>query len=425
MTQAVLRRVYSRLRPVRRAAQRIYMAVKGTRSFAARGRAWALFESEPVVSRILVPVNIVLCGLMRWRAIRRSVVHISYMVHVPHHTVVHLRRQGMRADYLGIGASPYWEKCDYNFRASPVPLYRLLQEFWMFWRVVARYEIVHAHFMIMLTQSGWELPLLKRMGRHLVVHFRGCEARDRARNMALHPEINICQECDHHPHICETDSARIRRERAHQYGDAILVTTPDMLDFVPEASHFPFFAPPAEALPPMQVRVAREPREFTIVHVSNQPGIEGTREIEQAIERLQAKGRRLRFEWVHDLTHENAMAVLQQADLAIGKMKMGYYANAQIEAMTLGVPTITYVRPEFMTEELRQSGFIFATLPTLEGTIEYYLDHPDELAAKRQIARESVLRMHDNDRLARRLADFYRELSKGTPATVAARALTA
>ncbi len=425
MTHTFLRRVRSRLRPVRRLARRLYAAVKAPRSFAVRGRAWALFGSETVVLRFLGPVNNVLCSLMRRRAIRRSVLHISYMVHVPHYTVLQLRRQGMRADYLGIGASPYWQKCDYNFLPSPVPLYRLLQEFWMFWRVVARYEVVHTHFMIMLTQSGWELPLLKRLGRRLVVHFRGCEARDRTRNIALHPEINICQECDHHPHICETDSARIRRERARQYGDATLVTTPDMLDFVPQATHFPFFAPPAGVLPETQACAEPKPREFTIVHVSNQPGIEGTRDIERAIERLRAKGRRLRFEWVHDLTHENAMAVLQRADLAVGKMKMGYYANAQIEAMMLGVPTITYVRPEFMTDELRRSGFIFATLSSLEATIEYYLDHPEELMAKRQIARDSVLRLHDNDRLARQLADFYVELTKGAPAAVAVRVLAA
>ena len=69
--------------------------------------------------------------------------------------------------------------------------------------VVARYEIVHAHFMVTLTRSGWEWPLLKRMGRRLVVHYRGCEIRDRALNQRLHPEVNICQECDYRPRLCE------------------------------------------------------------------------------------------------------------------------------------------------------------------------------------------------------------------------------
>jgi len=38
---------------------------------------------------------------------------------------------------------------------------------------------------------------------------------------------------------------------------------------------------------------------------------------------------------------------------ASGKFTVGYYANAQIETMACGVPTVTYVREEFLTEQLR------------------------------------------------------------------------
>jgi hypothetical protein len=397
---------------IARAALRVRAALPtrtSLRARADRARHWLLFESEPTVHRILVPINVVLCWVLRFRVWPRSVLHISYMVHVPHHMVTHLRRQGMKADYLAIGASPYWNKCDYNYLPQPVPFYRLLEEFRMFWQVVARYEVVHAHFMFNLTQSGWELPLLKRMGRVVVVNFRGCEARDRTRNMALHPDLNICSECDHHPPICQSDSARRRRELARHFGDAVVVTTPDMRDFVPEGIHFPFFTPPeSDTAPPSPERTAGD-RAFVIMHVTAQPGIEGTHHIEAVIKRLQAKGRRIRWVWLSNVTHDTVMASLPQADLAIGKMKMGYYANAQIESMMSGVPTITYVRPEFMTEELRRSGFIFATLKTLEATIEHYIDHPEELAAKRRIARDSILRLHDNDALAQRLMGIYRD----------------
>jgi hypothetical protein len=425
MILMIYRWLRSRWRRLRSTAGRLHGRLVSTprrlanraRTRALEARTWALHHSEPRLLELLVPVNRVLCVIMRGLARRRSVLHISYMVHVPYHTVMHLRRQGVRADYLGIGASPYWQKCDHNFQASPVPLYRLMREFWMFWSVVARYEIVHAHFMYTLTQTGWELPLLKRMGRRLVVHFRGCEARDRTRNMALHPDVNICQECDHRPHVCETESAQRRRDLARRFGDAILVTTPDMLEFVPEATQFPFFAPPTEgplAEPEQSAPAPRAPTDdFTIAHATFQPGIEGTREIERTIERLRAKGRRIRFEWITGLTQGDALVAMQKADLAIGKMKMGYYANTQIEAMMLGVPTITHVRAEFMTDELRRSGFIFATLPTLEATIEHYLDHPEELAEKRRIARQSILAIHDNDVLARKLCAFYGDLVGG------------
>ena len=83
---------------------------------------------------------------------------------------------------------------------------------------------------------------------------------------------------------------------------------------------------------------------------------------------------------LNGVTHDEVLAELADADLAIGKMKMGYYANAQVESLMAGVPTITYVRPEFMTDELRESGFIFATLDTLEAVIEHYLANPEALA---------------------------------------------
>jgi len=197
-----------------------------------------------------------------------------------------------------------------------------------------------------------------------------------------------------------------------------------MRDFLPEAAHFPFFMPDVE-VPPAPDRARPENAELTLVHVTNQPGIEGTRQIAEVIDRLRARGRRIRFHWLHDLTHQQVLAEMARADLAIGKMKMGYYANAQIESMALGVPTITSVRDEFMTDELRRSGFIFTTLGQLEETIEYYLDHPEALAAKRRIARDSIRRLHDNDRLASRLVTLYRDLMRRPAAAAAGRRVTA
>jgi glycosyltransferase involved in cell wall biosynthesis len=187
----------------------------------------------------------------------------------------------------------------------------------------------------------------------------------------------------------------------------VLVTTPDMLDFLPAAAHMPFFAPQVAPAAP-RPRSAGE--EFVVVHITNQPGIEGTRHVEAAIERLRARGHRIRLVWLCNRPHEEVLAAAAAADLAVGKLKMGYYANAQIETMALGVPTITHVRDAFMTEELRQSGFIFATPATLEATIEHYLTHPEELVEKRARARASILRLHDNDALARRYARLYDEL---------------
>ena len=364
-----------------------------------------------VTLALLWPVTVLLCALRRRAVHEDSVLHISYMVHIPYHTTRILRRHGVRADYMAIGTSPTWDKSDFRRTTSAVPVIQALREFLLFWRVVARYEVIHSHFALTMSVCGWELPLLRRMGRKLVIHYRGCEIRDARENKKLHPDLNICEECDYAAVACASEQVLRRRALAEKYGDAFLVTTPDLKDFAPEAEHMPFFAP--ENLPeaaPRPEEKAGGLREVRIVHATNHPGIEGTARIRKAIERLETKGHSLCFEFLTGVAHDTVLKALAEADLSIGKMKMGYYANAQIESMCLGVSAITYVRPEFMTDELRDSGFIFATLEELEQTLEHYLQHPQKLEAKRRIARESVLRLHDNDALAKQYIALYNGL---------------
>ena len=202
--------------------------------------------------------------MLRGRTFSNSVLEISYMVHEPANQVQALRKLGIKADYLAVGASSYWNQSDYRVDYSESRLRRKVQEFWWFWSVVARYEVVYLHFMITLTQSGWELPVLKRLGRKIIVRYAGCEIRDREKNMSLHPQVNICQECDYNATICRSPLNRHRRSLMASYGDKFLVSTPDMRDFVPNAEHFPFFAPEVEA--PIRAETpARKRGRFKIV----------------------------------------------------------------------------------------------------------------------------------------------------------------
>lgn len=360
----------------------------------------------------LWPVNRALAALLAGRVSPGTVLHVSAMVHVPYYTVRILRAHGVHADYLAVGDSPWWDRADLHFRPTRWPLISALKEMWWIWAVVSRYEIVHAHFMVTLTRSAWEWPLLKHMGRHLVVHYRGCEIRNRERNQQLHPEMNICEECDYQPRLCQTRTNIQRRRVAAAYGDACLVTTPDMKDFVPDATHVPFLV--LQPARPARSRPARPSGRVRIVHATNHPGIEGSRHIRRAVDALVAKGWPIDFVELNGVTHEEVLDALADADLSIGKMKMGYYANAQVESLLAGVPTVTYVRPELMTEALRQSGFIFSTLATLESVLEHYLQHPEELAAKRAIARASILELHDNAAIARTHVALYERL-RGSP----------
>ena len=368
---------------------------------------------------LLLPLNMLIGRMWAPAAKSDSVLHISNMIHIPHNTVRVLRRCGMAADYLAIGSSEYWNRCDFQLRPSLVPMVRVLQEMWVLWRIVVKYEVIHCHFMITLSKTGWELPLLKRMGRKVVVNFRGCDIRSRELNMRMHPDMNICQRCDYAPHYpCQSAEVLHRRRLAEKYGDLVLVTTPDLQDFVRDSIHFTFFCP--EELintQPLSFKntIERSRWPFRIFHTTTHPGIEGTLEIQDTIDRLRRKGYDIEFVFLTGVPFESVLEECAKADVSIGKMKMGYYANSQIESMLLGVPSITYVRPQFITADFKDSGFIIASLNELEATLEHYMKHPDELDELRRKARLSALRLHDNDMLGKKLRGLYRDLlAEGT-----------
>ena len=358
----------------------------------------------PIITAALYPLNMLLAAMLRRRVRSRSVLHVSAMVHVAFHTVRLLREHGVDADYLAVNVSPWWNQSDYLYRPSRLPIWSAIKEMWWVWAVVSRYDVIHSHFMVGITRSGWEWPILTRMARHIVVHYRGCEIRDRALNQRLHPQMNICQECDYHASICEGASAR--RRIAAATGSAFLVTTPDLNDFVPNAIHVPFFVTREAASAAATVTRPRGAA-FKIVHATNHPGIEGTRHIRDAIESLRRKGHAIEFVELRGVTHDRVMKELEDADVSVGKMKMGYYANFQVESLAAGVPAVTHVRDELVTDAISSSGLILASLDTLESTLERLITHPEELAAKRRVARASVARLHNNDAIATQLKTIY------------------
>lgn len=387
----------------------VELGERGVRSVAHRARRQAQGALAGGLRPALTAANQLRLRTRRDRVIPGSVLHISYLVHIPYYTTRVLRRQGVRADYLAVGRkSSAWDQCDYHFAQQG----DLLAEFQWFWDVVAQYEVIHSHFGVMLSSTGWELPLLKALGRKIVVHYRGCEIRDRERNMALHPKVNICQVCDYNATLCRGAKARV--ERAQQYGDLFLVTTPDLQDFAPNAIHFPFFCPDIDA-GSGRPAAPRGDRAFKIVHATNHPGIEGTAHLEQAVQRLQAKGHRVELVFLQGVTPERVLEEIRDADLTVGKLKMGYYANAQIESCFLGVPAVTFVRPDLRSPALERTGLILTDLDHLEATLEHYLTHPEALAEKRRVARASILALHDNERLARWLIAMYEALRAGQP----------
>lgn len=337
-----------------------------------------------------------------------GVLHISYNVHVARDTRDILNANGLKIDYMSVGK---FNNQDSNFhiKLSRNPLIRIFQEVKAF-KLIASYECIHTHFGLMPSRTGWEYKLLSKMGIKVVYHARGCISRNYVKNQKLQPDPmkNICFKCDYNRGPCSNPISNIRRENALKVASKVIATTPDLLDFLPEgAQHMPFFSP---AIHDSEWKEFDFSEGVKIIHVTNHPGIEGTDEIVKVIEELKKEGLNIDFEFLQGVPHNIYLEKLKISHLNIGKMKMGYYANAQIESMAYGVPAVTYVRDEFMNDSIRNSALILCDLHTLKETLREYVLNTNLILEKRKKCKSTIMQLHNNEELSKRYNEIYKSV---------------
>lgn len=363
-----------------------------------------------VTAFLFYPLNLWLSLLLRKKK-GRGVLHISTVTHQPYLITRHLRAQGFHADYLAKGEGwLYFNEEGKDFHMSQVRLpgpLKFLYELWWAWKVYPKYQIIHSHFLQMVGSGFWELEFLKRMGKKIVFHFRGDDIRRKEANLRFNPELNCCQECDYPDPYCHNPQKDSLVDIARRYGDLFLVTTPDLNDFFPRAIHFPFILPELPGhLWPTETEKKSFLNPIKILHLTNHDGIDGTPHIVKAVNRLKEEGYPVELIILRKVPYQELLRMYPLVDLSIGKLRMGYYANAQVESMYFGVPTMCYIREKFLGA-IPDCPIINVRPENLYDRLKFYLDHREELAKIGVRGPEFVRKYHSGSLLAQKLIEMY------------------
>jgi hypothetical protein len=380
-------------------------------ALTARLARWAVSAMFTMVNQVCFRVYQVLGSFHRCATVT-SVLQFSIVSHKPYMLSRALRQEGLRSEYfalnVSIGAGILDLGWDYHLRADVSPRRRRLLECFYLWTVLARYDVIHCHFKTLLSHSGWECEYLKRLGKVLVFHFRGCDVRCRSLNLQLQPVLNCCQECDYPLGSCDTEYQRSQVDITRKYGDLFFVTTPDLVDFVPGAEHVPFIRPVGVDFDAI-VPTPKAAGVFRVVTSSNHHGVDGTRFIRAGVERLLGEGRDIELVEVSGVPYRDALAIYKSADVYVGKPRMGYYNNANIETMMLAVPNMSYIRDEFRYL-VPDCPIIVTTPETVYERLRHYLDRREELRAIGARGPAFVRAHHDPHVIVRRLIERYNEV---------------
>lgn len=290
-------------------------------------------------------------------------------------------------------------------------------------RAVREYDVFHFNWgMTILDYWHWdinylELPLLKRLGKRIVMTFQGCDARMKTWSRT-HFATSACAECDVPWCTERLDHIRVKRiKKIFAYADHVFALNPDLLHVLPGAEFLPYASIDPKEWKPAVKREARAPyrtRPFQVLHFPTNRAIKGTRYVEQACARLQSEGWPVELHIVEDVPHVRMRELIEQADVVVDQLLIGWYGALAVEAMALKKPVLCYLRDEDLKRFVPfhdQIPIVRTTKETLAEDIRALLTDAGHMERLGHAAQQFVQCHHDPLKIAQRTISVYQSVA--------------
>src|SRR6476469_1456955 len=262
------------------------------------------------------PTDTVLPGEVVARRVTDCPVNVAG---IPWENVQALRRKGVDARLVVFERGTLHHEADWSLdRHGPLPQ-RLAQQFAAFGKLAPRTDVFHFYFGLTLVPKSVQFPLLRALRKKSVFHYLGSDIRGKSRAELAYGE------------------------RA----DAEIVGSYDAVRWVPHAHVIP---PGLDLRPFAPVPPSDSPRPV-VVHAPSNRQKKGTEQVVAALERLPVE-----LDIVEGVPHEEARARYARADIVVDQLNAGWHGVFALEAMALGKPVVTYLKPDVVEKSAAGYG---------------------------------------------------------------------
>ena len=317
------------------------------------------------------------------------------------------RAIGLDSTVAVIGRGPFGYPVDIDLElGSRTRLARLAGRTGMLLRAMRDFDVIHLNF----AQAFWpqvgslglDLPLLRQMGKRIVVTLQGCDARVPQR----------CPVCCHGHGPCSLDESR-RRENAVAYAarhaSAVFCLNPDLLETAPGSMFMPYASVDPKAIA-QQPTTRQQGGPLRVIHAPTNRLTKGTQAVIHACERL---GDRVELVLVEGVSRVEAMKVSATGDVVVDQLRLGWYGGLSVEAMALGRPVVCHLDTNLLA---KVPAGLARELPIVSANESGVQDALAQLAQASPAAlkelgdrgRHFVERWHDPVALAQWMAEHYR-----------------
>lgn len=244
----------------------------------------------------------------------------------------------------------------------------------------------------------WDLPLLKSLGKRVFMHFRGSDVRLRSVHLAREPHSYF----RYADVPCDEEHIRGRISICRRFCDQMFVSTPGLLDYVPDATWIPHVLESARyrrALPP-------EPPVPVLLHIPSSRATKSSEVVDAVGQRLETEGVVV-YRPLQGLDRDQLLAALHGGDLLVDSLTIGDHGLLSVEAMAAGVIAVAHVHDR---NRERNPGVpvVEATVDTVGDVLRGLAGDPGRRARLRREGAAWVARRHDPRTIGALLAEAYR-----------------
>lgn len=243
----------------------------------------------------------------------------------------------------------------------------------------------------------WDVPLLRSLGKKVFMHWHGSDVRLRSVHMEREPDSYLKDAVVDEPRI------HAMVEIARRHCDRMFVSTPGLLDYVPDAELVPL------AIDAGAWRTERgpEPGVPVVVHLPSKRATKGSHLVDAALRPLHDEGV-VEYRPLSGLSHAQVKTEFARADMIVDSLTIGDHGMVSVEAMACGAIALAHVH-ERNRARVPGCPVVEAVGADLGDVVRRLADDPDERARLRAESVAWVAQRHDVAAVARQLLDAYHE----------------
>jgi glycosyltransferase involved in cell wall biosynthesis len=275
-----------------------------------------------------------------------------------------------------------------------------------------RYNTFHFYFGTSLFPCQWDLPLYRRLGKKVILHYLGWDVQLYQESIEKYEHTNA--RYYRAPDQARDEDAWKKRRLQFEtrYANLQLVCAPYLSEFVARSTVLPL------AVDVEEIRYCPKPapeREVVVMHAPTHRGHKGSSYILSAIHRLRSEGYALRPLIVENVTHRELMRHYQECDVFVDQVLAGWYGTAAIEAMATGRPVVGFFRESYFQhiEYGNQIPIVNANPDSCYLVLKRLLDRRQEFPALGARSRHFVENVHNLNALTDKLVELYQQVWGG------------